>query len=355
VTHTKNLQNNIPLDPAVQAHWALIPYETQGFAGRIPIYKSNWTVRAGILARRSVAALAQTTKLDALFFHTQVPAIFATNWLRRLPGIVSLDATPLQYDRLGQFYQHAQSPAWLEQFKWQLNCDCYRAARHLVAWSEWTKAGLIADYQVPSEKITVIPPGVNVRDWKRPEPRTRHDGPVKILFVGANLERKGGLLLLDAFRTLRPLGVELHLVTKDQVTPEPGLYVYNNMQANSAPLKALYHACDIFALPTYGDCLPMVLSEAGATGMAVVSTQLAGIPEIVRDGETGLTVPVGDTAALTQALRRLVEQPELRMKLGEQAITHVTNQYDAVKNALRLLDMIKGEVDGARGQLRMAA
>jgi glycosyltransferase involved in cell wall biosynthesis len=355
VTHTKNLQANVPNDPDVRAHWGLIPFGATGLAGRIPVYKSNWTVRAGIRARGAVARIARETNLDALFFHTQVPAILAAGWLRKIPGVVSLDATPMQYDELGQFYQHEPGPAWMESLKWRLNRDCYRAARHLVAWGEWTKRGLIDGYEVPADKITVIPPGVNVRDWQRPMPRARHEGPAKILFVGANLERKGGLLLLDAFRALRPLGVELHLVTKDKVASEPGLFVYNTMQPNSQPLKDLYHSCDIFALPTFGDCLPMVLSEAGAAGMAVVSTNVAAIPEIVRDGETGLIVPAGNTAALTEALRRLAASPELRLSLAERATAHVSREYDARKNAGRLLDLLKGEADMARMKVKIAA
>jgi len=354
ITHTKNLQANVPNDLEVIAHWGLIPFEATGIAARIPVYKTNWTVRAGLRARNLIAHIAQQTKLDALFFHTQVPAILSTSWLRKIPSIVSLDATPMQYDQLGAFYQHEQGSVWMEGLKWRLNRDCYRAARHLVAWGEWTKRGLIDDYEVPADKITVIPPGVNVRDWRRPTPRTRHDGPVRILFVGANLERKGGLLLLDAFRALRSLGVELHLVTKDKVESEPGLFIYNSMQPNSKPLKDLYHSCDIFALPTFGDCLPMVLSEAGAAGMAVVSTNVAAIPEIVRDGETGLTVPPGNTHALTEALRRLALDPDLRMSLAERAISHVTREYDAQKNAGRLLDLLKSEADMARMKMKVA-
>ena len=283
-----------------------------------------------------------------------MPAILATSWLHKIPGIVSLDATPMQYDQLGAYYQHKQGPGWLERLKWRLNRDCYRAARHIVTWAEWTKRGLIDDYEVPPDKVTVIPPGVNVRDWNRPTARAPHDAPVKILFVGANLERKGGLLLIEAFRALRPLGIELHMVTKDKVEPEPSLFVYNDMQPNSQPLKDLYHSCDIFALPTFGDCLPMVLSEAGAAGMAVVSTDVAGIPEIVRHGETGLTVPAGDTAALIEALRLLITSPDLRLRLSEQAISHVSHHYDAQKNAGRLLDLLKGEADPARRKLKIA-
>jgi glycosyltransferase involved in cell wall biosynthesis len=348
ITHTKNLLANVTLDPEVHAHWGLIDFEATGIAGRIPVYRSNWTVRAGMRARREVARMNRQTRLDALLFHTQVPAVLAQSWLRKIPGIVSLDATPLQYDELGAFYKHEQGPAWLENWKWRLNRDCFKSARRLVAWAEWTRHGLVRDYEVPADKITVIPPGVNVREWRRPTPRGPHGDPVKILFVGGDLERKGGLQLLEAFRALRHMGLELHLVTKDRRAPEPGVFIYNNLQANSQPLKDLYHTCDIFALPTFGDCLPMVLSEAGATGMAIISTDVAGIPEIVRNGKTGLTVPIGDTASLTQALRELATNPDLRMTLGENAIAHVTRHYDAPTNAALLLDLLKAEADAAR-------
>lgn len=350
ITHSKNLQVNVALDPEVRAHWGLIGFEVDGITGRIPVYGSNWTVRAGVRANLEVARMNRQTKLDALFFHTQVPAIFAQRWLRKFPSVVSLDATPLQYDELGPFYKHERGPEWLEAWKWRLNRDCYRSARRLVVWAEWTKLGLVQSYEVPADKITVIPPGVNVDEWRRPTPRLPHAKPVKVLFVGGSLERKGGLVLLEAFRALRDLGLELHLVTKDHIVPEPGVFIYNDLEANSRLLKDLYHTCDIFALPTFGDCLPMVLSEAGASAMAIISTNVAAIPEIVRNGNTGLTVSAGDAASLTRALRDLATNPTLRMTLGERAMAHVTRNYDARTNTNRLLGLLKAEANAARAE-----
>ncbi len=355
VTHTQNLQANLRADPEVRAHWNLIPFEAEGAIGRIPLYGSNWTVRAGMRARRKLSELCRNQHLDALFFHTQVPAILARNWMRKIPSIVSLDATPLQYDELGAFYAHAKGPAWIEAIKQRMNRDCFATARHIVTWSDWAKDGLVRDYEVPPERVTVIPPGVNVRDWRRPSPRQPEDRPVRILFVGGNLERKGGLILLEAWRTLRHRGIELHLVTKDNVAAEPGLFVYNNMTANSDELKALYHSCDVFALPTFGDCLPMVLSEAGAAEMAIVTTRIAAIPEIIVPGETGLTIPTGDVVALTEALRQLSNDAALRHALGQQAAAHVQSAYDAEKNASRLLNLIKREAQIARPLSNVAA
>jgi glycosyltransferase involved in cell wall biosynthesis len=354
VTHTQNLQRNVPRDPDVEPFWGLVPWETQGLAGRIPIYKSNWTVRAGLRARRAVAGIARQTRLDALFFHTQVPAVLSNNWLRRFPSIVSLDATPIQYNAFGGFYNHHPGSAWFEHLKWKLNRDCFRAARQLVAWSEWAKQGVVNDYEVSSEKVIVIPPGVTAADWTCPIPRRPHDRPVKILFVGADLERKGGLLLLEAFRALRPIGVELHMVTRASLPEEPGLFVYNQMQPNSSALKQLYYESDIFCLPTYADCLPMVLSEAGAAGLPVISTRVAGIPEIVEDGTTGFIVPPGDVPALVHALKALVRNPQLRLVQGERAVDVVTREFDAQRNARRLLTLMKQVADSSRVQRKAA-
>jgi glycosyltransferase involved in cell wall biosynthesis len=177
---------------------------------------------------------------------------------------------------------------------------------------------------------------------------------VKILFVGGNLERKGGLVLLEAFKTLREemategFDIELHLVTKDEAAPQPGLWIYNDMQPNSQPLKQLYFECDIFCLPTFGDCLPMVLSEAGAAGLAVVSTDIAAIPEIVHENKTGYLVQTGDAQGVKEALKSLVINPARRLEFGQKAVNTIKTEFDAQANATRLLELLKQIAQGEK-------
>ncbi len=348
-THADNLRATIGTDQAIRPHWALIPFETFGISAQIPFFASNWTVRAGIRARRALGRLSRQARLDAVFIHTQVPALLCTGWLRRLPGFVSLDATPIQYDALGEVYGHRQSHDWLEAIKWRLNRRTFMAALHLIAWSEWARQSLVRDYRVPEDKVTVIPPGVDIGAWRPRQPvRRSADDPVKILFVGGNLARKGGLLLLEAFRSLQMPEVELHVVTRDEVEAGQGVFVYRDMAPNEERLKALYHRCDVFVLPTYGDCLALVLLEAAAAGLAIISTDLGGISEIVRDGETGLIVPVGERLALAEALRALIGQPDLRARLAQAAMAHVAASYDAAKNARRLVALISAHIADVR-------
>ena len=353
ITHTDNLRRLVPRSDDIDATFVPIEFDVDGWAARVPGYR-NWTVRAGLRARRAIRKVRAQRSLDAMFVHTQVPAILMPDLVKRIPTVISLDATPRQYDELGDHYGHATGGARIERLKWRANRACFDRAAHIVTWAAWTRQGLIDEYGIAGSNITVVPPGVDVGRWKRLDGRPDDEGgPVRILFVGGDLERKGGLLLLDAFRSLRDdpslPELELHLVTKTAVAADKGLVVHSSMTPNSAELVELFHRSHIFCLPTLGDCLPMVLSEAGATGLPLISTDVGAISEIVRHGETGLLVPTNDVAALRSTLATLACDRDLRRRLGDRAIDVVAESFDAEHNAMRLAALLR-EV-AARGAM----
>src|SRR5262249_42128654 len=154
--------------------------------------------RAGVRARRGIGRIHSREALDALFIHTQVPAVLSQRWMKRIPTVVSLDATPIQYDELGAHYSHSTGPAAIERVKYRANRSCLHRAVHVVTWSEWAKTGVVDGYGVAPDKVTVVPPGVTPALWKRPGPPVDGGRPVRILFVGGDLARKGGDVLLQA-------------------------------------------------------------------------------------------------------------------------------------------------------------
>ena len=79
--------------------------------------------------------------------------------------------------------------------------------------------------------------------------------------------------------------------------------------------------------------IPVVLMEAMSAGLPVVASALSGIPELVIDGSSGLTVPPGDSPAIAAALRRLHDDPELRTRLGVAARERVVAEFDVDRNA----------------------
>ena len=82
--------------------------------------------------------------------------------------------------------------------------------------------------------------------------------------------------------------------------------------------------------------IPIVLMEALASGLPVVASRLAGIPELVEDGRTGLLVEPRDAAGLAAALRRLSDDPALRAQLAAAGRAKVELEFDAYDNAARL-------------------
>jgi glycosyltransferase involved in cell wall biosynthesis len=86
--------------------------------------------------------------------------------------------------------------------------------------------------------------------------------------------------------------------------------------------RSLYAAFDVVVQGSDSEGLPNAMLEAAAAGRAVVATAVGGTTEVVIDGQTGLTVPVGDAVALTAALRRMITDPGLRERLGTAAREH---------------------------------
>lgn len=339
-THYANLRAVVGGDAEVTAIWATMDFAARGPLERLPGLR-NWTVRAGRQARRRLSSARGGGRLDALFFHTQTAAVLATDWIARIPSVISFDATPLQLDRMGSAYGHRISLLPIERCKVGLHRACYRRARHLVTWSRWAAESLVRDYSVPEGKISVVAPGVDLAFWRRPDEPRERAGPLRVLFVGGDFERKGGLDLLAAAGTLPAGAVELHIVTDAAPVAGPGVYVHSGLRPNSPTLRDLYHRCDIFCLPTRGDCLPLAVIEAAAAGLPIISASLAAIPEVVRHGETGLLVPPGDVPALAAALHSLIEAPEQRHRLGRQAAALASAHCDARRNAGLLLDILK--------------
>lgn len=341
-THAQNLKHVLQDCRDIAPTYVDLPYD--GLAGawtRLPGIRSNWSLRASLGAwlglRRQVGCL------DAALFHTQVTSLFSAGLMRRVPSVISLDATPLQYDALGAFYSHVPSGnARLEGLKKRLNQRAFGSARHIVTWSQWAKDSLVADYAVPADKITVIPPGIDTARWDFGRDAQR-SGPVNLLFVGGDFARKGGDTLLEAFARLpASLDVHLHLVTKTRGVGEglPGVTVWHDVAPNSEPLLRLFAMADLFVFPTRGDCLPLAVMEALASGLPVVTTTVGALPEAVTHGETGWIVPPGDAPALADALTGLVSDASLRARLSRQARSVGRERFDAAKNYGRLVETV---------------
>ncbi|EQD56870.1 Glycosyl transferase, group 1, partial [mine drainage metagenome] len=186
---------------------------------------------------------------------------------------------------------------------------------------------------VSSDKIALLPYGVDLRAF-HPGPRqvsAPDKRPLQCLYVGQISHRKGVRALLDAARRCRELPVRFRLIGP-MVSAEvfdgglPSNVVYEGTTLPGGVAEAMRQA-DFFVLPTLEDSFALVVIEAMATGLPVMTTTNAGASELIEDGCDGLVVPAGDATALAHAIGRLVEQPALRQQLGDAARKKVQDAH----------------------------
>ncbi len=137
---------------------------------------------------------------------------------------------------------------------------------------------------------------------------------------------KGHRLLIDAMQILMADRPNLHLVLIGSGSPvfeqiqqrvrEIGLGDRIHLLGTRKDVPNLLSGCDLFALPTQQEASGTVFVEAAACGLPVVATDVGGVSEMMRAGQTGFLVPAQDADALRQSLARLIDDPELRVKMG---------------------------------------
>ena len=106
-------------------------------------------------------------------------------------------------------------------------------------------------------------------------------------------------------------------------------------------MAAYYAGADVFCLPSFAEGVPVVLMEAMASGRAVVATRVAGVPELVEDGVSGLLVAPGNAEELAAALQRLASSPEERESMGLAGRRKVVDEFDAEKCAAQLAHLFR--------------
>jgi glycosyltransferase involved in cell wall biosynthesis len=155
-------------------------------------------------------------------------------------------------------------------------------------------------------------------------PRSGHDRPTpRLIAVGRLKAPKDFLTLIRALATLPGQAFEALIVgggpERNAVEAEIRrleLHGRVRLAGERSDVPELLAASDVFVLSSRSEGLPVSVLEAMAAELPVVATDVGGLAELVVDGETGILVPPGDEAALSEALGRLVEDRELRRRLG---------------------------------------
>ncbi len=217
------------------------------------------------------------------------------------------------------------------EYSERLELECQMADRIIVG-SDFVKRSFL-EMGYDARKIEITPYGV---DSERFQPRLipRADGIFRVLFVGQIGQRKGMSYLLRGYELFRRRDSELHLV--GTYTSGHEVYAkYADLYRHTAnvpqkELPALYRQADVFVFPSLIEGMPLVVLEAMACGVPVITTT-HGPGEIVRDGVDGFFVPIRDAEAIAARLEQLHRDPALREQMGrnarEQALRYTWSAY----------------------------
>jgi glycosyltransferase involved in cell wall biosynthesis len=339
LTMYKNLRQAVDRMDNVEATWLPIQLNPKGLVAGIPLAKvppfsTSWSLQRALLTRSCVHWLEETGRsFDAAYFNTASPAFFLGRFRRRVPCVDALDATPIILKEYGYNRPRAEGNLLVRRLRHRLAQNVFKDAVHLLPWSRFAKESLIRDYGIVEDKISIVPPGIDLKIWSNHLDKSQRDGTsadnLRVLFVGGNFVRKGGDLLLNIAMKEEFQQCDFHFVTKGfKGLKGPNIFVHENLSANSETLISLFREAHIFVLPSRADFFPLAILEAMAMGLPVLTTKVGGISEIVADGQNGFAVAADNEEALVDRLRALVLNPELRARLGRSGRRLVESKFD---------------------------
>jgi glycosyltransferase involved in cell wall biosynthesis len=297
------------LAPTFDARLVFISFPSWPFP--LPIAYGPWAIQA---ARRRAAQVLVLDSIAAAYLASwPTLGMSVVGMLHQPPG--GIDHGPLR----------STLQAGLDRL-------AYRKAERLLVASDSLADDLRHKLSRP-ERIHVVPPGRDVATTVAEAPEdVRRGRRAAFLSVGNWVERKGLLALLDAFSALQPDAATLHLVGDTRVDeryaervkarlrqPDLDGRVVVHGPISTAEVAALYAACDAFVLPSLKEPYGTVYGEAMAFGLPVVGWRAGNLPYLADHERDGLLVRIGDVPRLTDALRRLADDPLLRQRLGENA------------------------------------
>lgn len=231
---------------------------------------------------------------------------------------------------------------------------------YFLAMSEDMKLDLLK-IGVPEHKIVVHYHGINTANFNLNRNYDLVDGTLNLLTIASFREKKGHLTVLRALKSIheiRPdINFKYHIVgsgNRENILREfiktNGLtekVIFHGLIKHGEELNRLIKQADIFVHPSETTAtndkegIPGAVVEAMASGLPVISTFHAGIPEVIENGVSGILIPERDTDALADYLKNLYEDPQKRSTLGKEAMAFANNHLDYMMKAENLKKIYK--------------
>jgi glycosyltransferase involved in cell wall biosynthesis len=236
-----------------------------------------------------------------------------------------------------------------EPYRWRLDEKIARA-RFVACISHFARSQAMAfSDPIHWHKLHIVHCGVDPARYDHPAT----PAPAHLLFVGRLAAVKGVPMLFDALRDLSKDHPALHLTlvgdgperaALERRAREMGLTSRITFAGykSQAEVAELLRTATALVLPSFAEGVPVVLMEAMAARVPVVTTRIAGVPELVEDGVSGLLVPPGDAHALQVAIGRLLYDAHLCRDMGEAGRLRVAAEFSSDSEAAWLAALFEG-------------
>lgn len=204
--------------------------------------------------------------------------------------------------------------------------SAYEQADIVFTLSDYVKKSLITDYSIPHNKIEVTLAGPILKEIPDIADKV-YDGKT-ILFVGKEFSRKGGYVLLEAFKLVREVLPEAKLVVVGTNISIKDAGVINAGLVKSEAMPEFYKKASLFVMPTLREPFGLAYLEAMAYGLPCVGTNIEAVPEIIEDGITGFIVSPLDPAVLAEKLIVLLGDQHLMRKMGRAGHDNIIDKFN---------------------------
>ncbi len=298
------------------------------------------------------AALFARERVDIVHTHNPPPLIYTAAAARAL-------GTPVVHTKHGEGHMGSRGEKLLRR----LAAPC---AQVFAAVSEETAIQAQEQRDCPPERLTVVPNGIALGRFT-PDPGLRRDVRNELHIpadawvvgtVGRIDENKNQRLLVAAMAPLIRADRDLYLVLvgdgpamsalRQAVSElEPSIAARIQLLGRRTDAARIYNALDVFALPSLSEGLPLVIPEAMASALPVISTAVGGIPDVVLAGHTGYLVPAGDIDAMRSRLAELAADRDQARILGNAGRVRALAQYSAERMHRDYLGLYQRALAGA--------
>jgi glycosyltransferase involved in cell wall biosynthesis len=299
----------------------------------------RWRAATSRHVSHQLDQLRARQNIDAVVVNTQSVALALETLASEIPLLICLDAT---------FRQLAASP-WFSPTRAsdlflpitigpliQRERRIFKKANRLLCWSEEVRDSLFKDYACSPDLVRVLPPSIQSRSRSGP----RNNSRPQILFVGGDFERKGGELLLECYREWFASTCDLHLVTYSEIKPEPGVYVHRGVQPFSKLWYERWQNADVFVFPSALETFGIVLLEALAFEVPVISSEVGAARSILLGGRAGLLMQERTPESLAKALRQVLDDPRAARERAIVGRNRIEQDFDLTKNTKILADWL---------------